>query len=252
MPSFEEERVAYYIEYGEALAAWVHVENALSLVAKLFFDEGMPRNMIAIGLTGIQGFHSKLQFVDRCVTRGIAPRKDGPTLQEVWNELVVDLDSLSSKRNHLAHYLTMPFEKNKTEGRRIALCPWVIQKGTDKTQPPAGSYCVVDLIRTHREFSEMNVRLLNFCYQLVGSQERLERSVKPEDSLPTIQQIVDQIHEELGHRRVSAKEKKRDENARNAAASLAIHAALNATEGADTLKATGKIDNGQPDKASDS
>src|SRR5687767_10906350 len=98
--TFEAERLAYYNEYGRAMAAWTELEEVVGVLCSIFYPEGMPRNMLGMGLTGIQGFHSKLQFVNRSVTRGIAGA--GKVTNERWEDLVFQLDELSAKRNSLA------------------------------------------------------------------------------------------------------------------------------------------------------
>jgi hypothetical protein len=241
MIPFEHERMAYYVHYGKVMAAWGYVEQALYLIVSVFFPEGMPRHMLGMGFTGIQGFHSKRQFAERAVTRGIANIENGAQLHARWAEILAEVDTVTTKRNHLAHFTTKAFESNQTEGRRIALCPLSAPKKWPKDQPPPGSYCVRELIRTRREFEDVNNQLLNFAFQLLGQPTPIEQSAQPEEDLPTIQQIVDRMHEELGHRRVSARERKREQDARNAAASLEIHASLDATEEDDSVQATGKV-----------
>jgi hypothetical protein len=229
--SFEAEELAYYAEYGRALAAWTDVEAVLGYVANVFFEEGMPRNMVNLGVTGIQGFHSKLQFVNLVVIRGLAGITvvnqrgtrvgDGRALfQAAWKALVDRADTLSGQRNHLAHYVTSKFPESPKEGRRIALCPWRGPKGTPKDKPPKGSYTVKKLICTRRSFERLSFDLVNFVNRLCKNPEQPALSGKPEDDLPTTQQIADEMHEALGHARVSAKEKRRRESEANALSSL--------------------------------
>jgi hypothetical protein len=217
MVTFAEERLAYYNEYGRALAAWTQLEHVMYTVASLFYPEGMPRNMLGMGFTGIQGFSSKLHFADRSVTRGMAG--GDKVIKDRWASIVDELGTLSSKRNHLAHWPTDTYESN-TEGRRIALRPWDVPKSSPKDQPPPRAYCVKDLIRTRREFLRAINHLANFVLHLAQQPELPEEFAKPEDDLPTIQEIVDQMNAELGHPRQSAKARKREQDAVNAAASL--------------------------------
>ena len=70
-----------------------------------------------------------------------------------------------------------------------------------------------------REFFRLDIDLQNFVRYLCGLKQ-LERPGEPEVDLPTMQQTIDQIHAALGHPRVSAKERKRLEDEKNAAASL--------------------------------
>jgi hypothetical protein len=201
--------------------------------------------MLGMGFTGIQGFQSKLQFVDRSVTRGLAAAPQD--IKDRWTLIVHDLDLLSSKRNHLAHWQTLTYESN-TEGRRIALCPLSRPKSAPTGQPPPKSYCVKELIRTRREFVHAIERLVNFARHLGKVPEQPEQFAQPENDLPTIQEIVDQMSAELGHPRQSAKQRKREADAVNAAASLAVEGSLTATEQDDTLQATGEVANGKPNE----
>lgn len=226
MPTFKEERLAFFAEYGTAMGTWTNFEQAMYAIAANLFPEGMPRNMLGIGFTGIQGFQSKRLFVERCVTRAIIRLPNKQEMHAAWAELMAEADRLSHKRNHLAHYLTIAFPENE-EGRRIALCPWYAKKSDPKDKPTSDSYCVKELIRTRREFVVLVVDTLNFGFRLQGLPKQLARPAPPQDDLPTIQQIVDQMHEELGHPRQSAKERKRAEDEKNAAASLTMEVLRN-------------------------
>lgn len=81
--SFEAEELAYHAEYGRALSAWTDLEEHVYLVARMFFPLGMTRNILGMAFTGIQGFHSKLQFADRALVRGMAGM--GEEVNKQWN-----------------------------------------------------------------------------------------------------------------------------------------------------------------------
>lgn len=102
------------------------------------------------------------------------------------------------------------FETN-TVGRRFALCPWTARKGLPKDEPPPGSYTLKKLIRVRREFDDLQIDLLNFLLHLANAPRNklLARSALRPDDLPTTQQIVAQMLEALGHRLLSARERKR-------------------------------------------
>lgn len=221
--------MAFYSEYGRAMGAWADVELAMYQVARQFFPDGMPRNMLGVGFAGIQGFRSKRLFVEAAVKRGLGGIKAPPITRNAWKELVARLDAKSGERNDLAHFVVFTFEKARP-GRRFALCPHVTRKGTPHDQPPPGSYSLKKLIRVRREFDDLQIDLMNFLLHLYRAppDKLLARSVQRPDHLPTTQQIADQMLEALGHPRVSAAEKKRRQDAENAAASLKVPLNLSA------------------------
>ena len=211
-----EEEFAFGQAVMYAFASWANVEASMYLVASYCFPKS-HRHILGMGFTGIEGFRSKKQFTDRAVTRkyvGTRHIKD-------WEKLCDELGTQSEIRNKLAHNKTRVFPTN-TEGRRWAICPWTMPKGTNKTKPPPKSYCLIDIFKFSNEFYALHVRLNNFAARIARKKAPFlkvdERPLHP----PTIRQIANQIHARLGHPQLSSRERQRLENERDVAASLKI------------------------------
>ena len=211
-----EEHVIFYRELGLAMAQWSQVERALYLLASLCFSPN-DRHIFGMGFVGIEGFRSKLQFTDKAVTRTIAGRK----IAAEWPDLFERVSTQSGMRNKLAHNQIRQF-LSANEGRRWAVSPWYAPKGTDKTKPAPGSLCVIEIIKVRLEFAALTIALRNFAARACKLQEPFPKSDERPPDPPTIHQITRQIHEELGHPQKSSREKRLEESALNAAASLLI------------------------------
>lgn len=219
MITFEEELIAYYQEYGKALAIWTEVESSMYLLTTTVFPED-SHPMLGMGFIGIEGFHSKTKFAERAIRRGLAshPRKE---IREELGVIVDKLRTASTRRNILAHNKTIPFPTN-IEGRRVALCPWSMPKGTDKTKPPPESLCLIDIVRERYQFAALIATVLNYSARVGGVPEPFPKDAELPHSLPTIQTIVRQIHEELGHPKKSSRDLRRENDEKNAACSLNV------------------------------
>jgi len=209
-----DEGVAYFYALGRALAAWSRLEAKLFKAAvACFHEENHPS--LAVGFVKIQGFRNKLSFADGTITRAF----HGTEFVEEWTAIFDKVRSASYKRNDLAHFQSGEFPLNE-EGRRWALCPWITRKGRDKTKPPDNSYCVRDLVILELEFNALTVQIANFAARARGQKEPFPKSDEQPDNPPTIQQIARLIHAELGHPQKSSREKRLEDDEKNAAASL--------------------------------
>ncbi len=132
------------------------------------------------------------------------------------------LRNQGAMRNRLVHYQTKFFLKNE-EGRRIALCPWAAPKNRDREKPPPNALLISDIVKARLEFAALVAVLGNFSFRVAGLPVApFPKSDEQASSPPTAHQLVRRIHEALGHPQKSSKEKRREEEAKNAAASLKI------------------------------
>ena len=176
---------------------------------------------------------NKLLFVGAALTRMLP----GP-MKDEWALIQGDLSSASYVRNHFAHYQTRQFPNNE-EGRRLALCPWHGPKRRNKTKPPPDSYCLRELLKARFEFIALDVKVANFVARGCGETEPFPKSDEQPADLPTIEQIKRQIHEALGHPQLSSREKRLQESALNAAASLIPQEEPDETQEPDTSGTSG-------------
>jgi hypothetical protein len=228
--SVREERVLYFSQLGLALAAWSAVEAHLwNLVAHCFDQKDRPQ--IGTGFAALTGFDSKLRFADACIERTL---RGTQSVNEIalWQALHNDLRDRSQTRNHLAHWQTGEFAENETEGRRIALCPWINKKRQVKTKPPPRSLCVVDIARARLEFDALTARLENILTAAVGLPLRRPKADEQASDPPTIRELRLSIREALGHPQRSAQQKRQEESAKNAEASLRAPIPTGGTDGA--------------------
>jgi hypothetical protein len=163
------------------LAAWADIEaRLLDAVLRCFStdENGMfSRRAVAMGFVSLQGFKNKLLFAGATLQRALS----GSPHADDWAKLREKLSTESVRRNHLAHFQTLPFPTN-TDGRRIALCPWSSPKGGDKTKPPSGSYCLLDLAVTRQGFVAADCRLANFVARICNASAPFAESDEQPDA----------------------------------------------------------------------
>jgi hypothetical protein len=217
--TIEEERIAYYYQLGLALSAWTRLEawllGTILRCVPIAAETELTRNSLAMGFVSIQGARNKILFAGAMVRRTLA----GHALAEEWEALQEKLLAESGKRNDLAHYQTQEFPNN-TEGRRFALCPWSYPKGHDTTKPAPGSHCLKDIVVMRYSFETLNVKLANFLARACNQPAPFPISDEQPSNPPDLRQIANQIHAELGHPRKSSREKRLEEDVKNASASL--------------------------------
>ena len=158
-------------------------------------------------------------FAEHAVTRTLARHR--PALVAEWETLVERLSSQSARRNKLAHHNVLVYP-NSAEGRRIALCAWILPKNRDRTKPPDDAMCIMEIVRARLEFRALVIAIENFVARAAGQPEPHSRDDERPPDPPTIRQTSDLIHEALGHPRKSSRQKRREEDERNAAESLKV------------------------------
>lgn len=204
----------FHFEHSVAITQWAALEQSLFRVVAKCFNEG-DINVLALGFVSIENFRSKLQFADRTIMRKHINTQHGAD----WKSLYNRLKSSSTQRNNLVHYPQMAYPHN-TAGRRYALIPWVNEKHQNRAIPPKGSLCIKEIIKVRYEFFAINLSLANFGCRLSGIKEQFPKSSEQAMHPPTILQLKNQMHELLGHPQKSSREKRKEQDAANAAASL--------------------------------
>jgi hypothetical protein len=210
-----EESVCFHFEHSVAITQWAHVERELfNAVARCFDKEEYPQ--LALGFVSIENFRSKLSFSDRVIQRTFVGTKH----IDDWLRIHDRLAACATNRNHLAHYRLHTY-LNGESGRRVALIPWIVAKKDLKIlKPPPGSICIRDLVKFRFEFCALFITLSNFGARLAGEKEQFPKSSEQPMRPMTIRQLTSHIHELLGHPQKSSREKRRDQEEKNAAASL--------------------------------
>jgi len=218
-----EEEIAYFHAIGLALTAWSNLESrlmdAVLRCVPSSEEAELTRNSLAMGFVSMQGARNKILFAGAMLRRTL--QTANPRAIGEWDELQQKLQSEAGKRNHLAHFKTARFPDN-TEGRRWALCPWHRPKKSSSSKPPPESYCLLDLVSMQYSFMATDARLANFLARICLEQEPFLKSDEQPERLPELRQIARQIHAELGHPQKSSREKRLEESALNAAASLEV------------------------------
>lgn len=191
-----EEIVLFMRHLGAALAAWSNVENSVRNCLIACFVES-ERNALSLGYFSIENFRSKLDFANSVIGKKLG---NSPLARE-WAALFSRTRSASTNRNALAHRSTRHYPNCKP-GRRLVLSPWIFPKPkhkTSKPMPPAGSLGLLDVVKYALEFHALTASLMNFCHRVLGVPEQYSKSDEQPMRPPTIQTLVLQIHEELGH-----------------------------------------------------
>lgn len=211
----EEEWLVFMALLGEAIASWSVVEMDLNEVTVSFVSDD-DRDSIRVGFFKLEGFRAKLAFAD-----GVVASKLAAEHFEDWTKLVNRLDRQSKSRNRIAHF-PVGMDRKEGAGRRVTLSPWLISVPVDPAiKPPPRTIIVAsDLLKFIGEFLALSNALENFAARIRGQPEPHPKSAEQADHQMTIQTRLRQIHEELGHPQQSLREKRLQESAANAAASL--------------------------------
>lgn len=217
-----EEQILFFRHLGAAFSAWGNVENSLRNCVVACFGED-DRNSLSLGFFSIENFRSKLAFADKVIHKKLV----GKPLSQDWTPLVARARAAAELRNALAHKGTQTYKHGKA-GRRIVLVPWIYKKPKRKTKhpsPPPGSLGVVEIVRYYFAFYALTASLMNFCHRVLGVPEQFPKDHELAKNPPPIERLARLMHAELGHLQKSSRQKHREEDAKNAAASL------HATEG---------------------
>lgn len=221
MTPFEEFSL-FYRHLGAAFSAWGNVENSLRNCVIACFGED-DRNSLSLGFFSIENFRSKLAFADKVIHKKLTEK--GPSnkaLSKDWIELVARARAAAELRNSLAHKATQTYMDGRI-GKRIVLSPWIYRKPKKKTKrssPPPGSLGVVEIVRYYLEFYALSASLMNFCHRVLGVKEQFPKDHEQAKNPPPIEKLRRLMHAELGHLLKSSRERRREEDMKNAAASL--------------------------------
>ena len=185
-----EENTGFYHQLGLAITAWAHVELALMWVFGSCFTKHTQQRAV-ITFYSIENFRSKLQVVDRIFKTKHSRKK----LIKTWEGLYVDLQRLSTLRNHLVHYFHMGYPTNRA-GRRDALIPQIgpstrYRQRTPK--PPPGSLCIRDIMHARQRFNALAFGLEFLVYEIKKQKTQLPASLARPGNVPTMAYLTRQI-----------------------------------------------------------
>jgi hypothetical protein len=224
---FEEERELFFCELGRALAEWAAVEaNMMNLVAHCFPSDARPQ--FGMGFVKLPGFNAKLLYADGVLTRTIGKKTPFGIR---WGELLQKLREQSLVRNDLAHWQVEEYPNHNVQGQRIALRPWIITKGFDFSHPPGDALWLMKVQTARLLFEAHQVMIQNYLADALGRPAPFPKSDELARNPQTIRELRLQMHAALGHPHQSLRQKRLDESARNAEASLRIAIPIGGTDG---------------------
>jgi hypothetical protein len=213
-----EEIVTFQYELGRAIAHWGYVEFHV-LQTALMCVSVPDRQALAIGYLSVENFRSKVALCDNLVRHRFGKSQH----LEKWLTARELIDECAGKRNKIAHGWQKLYVHN-VSGRRWAICPIQHNNGQllnlDGKKPPTGAVCLRDLVRIRLEFHALTARLVNVRELLCRNRTLFPESDEQPKGPPTIQHINAQIRAEFGLPYLSSREKRRLEDAKNAASSL--------------------------------
>ncbi len=144
---------------GLALSHWAQVESLMCLICFSCFDS-KHHPQIRTGFFSIENFRSKLAFMDSIVR----PACYEVGIEDKWDLVRIRAESLSTKRNQLAHRPTY-FFPTQVVGRRFALVENIPQKFVTKPRSgkaarhPPGSLCLKDIELIRHDFLDLSTEL---------------------------------------------------------------------------------------------
>lgn len=213
--TLDEEFLVFTSLLGEAIAMWAAVEKYLNdIVVSCFKND--DREAIGIGFFKLEGFRAKLDFADGVVACKIADEH-----LEGWAELVDRLSTLSRSRNKIAHF-PVGMHKQASIGRRVISSSWITVKSNDSNfkTPPPNRIAASDLLKIVSEFAALTNALENFAARIHEQPEPHPKSAERASHQMTVQIRLRQIRATLRRPQQSSREKRLQESAANAAASL--------------------------------
>jgi hypothetical protein len=211
-----EEHVAFYYELGVTISQWAMVEVALLWCVTACLKHESEHKAVALGFMSIENFRSKLDFAEAQVGRTLV----GTNKYREWVALVDKVRRASTKRNKLVHRQVQIFTENKA-GRRWLLVPTIFRKTKkSKSGEPEDSIGVMNIIHYRYDFASCYVALASFSASLRGQRATFPISLEPPKGPQSIRNVARRIHEVLGHPQKSSRQKRREQDAANAAASL--------------------------------
>jgi hypothetical protein len=193
-----EERVAFFHEIGLAVTQWAEVEAMMFHVTAVAMRNLLDADLLSYGFFSVENFRSKLEFSNKIILKRF---EDNQSHIDSWIDLCKRIDACSSRRNHLAHFSVLIYDKN-CDGRRYALVPRftpLAQQHSSTLKPPSGSLCLRDINAIRLESLAITRTLQNFYARLCGNSELFPKAhEQPENPSPS-HTIIAQIHEALGH-----------------------------------------------------
>lgn len=219
--TLQEEYIAFMSQLGEAMTSWAVVEfDVMQMLSVCFKGDDENLEAVCIGLVSLEGFRAKLGFV-----HAVATTKLPAEHVENWIDLADRARTQSSSRNKIVHLPVGMYESARA-GRRVVLNSLVSaeqgvnkpRRGAPKPLPPALG--INDLIKITEEFAALSCALQNFAARVTGQPEPHSKSAERASHHMTATDRLRQIHAELGHTQQSSREKRRLQDAENAAASL--------------------------------
>lgn len=213
-----EELFSFKYELGNAIAHWGYVEYHVLQIALLCVSAA-DRQALAIGYHSVENFRSKVALCDNLVRHRFGK---SPHFAK-WLTARKLIDVSAGNRNKIAHGWQKLYVHN-VAGRRWAICPIHHSNGQllnlDGKKPPTGAVCLRELIKIRLEFHALTARLVNVRELFSRNRTIFPESHEQASSPPTIRHIGAQIRAELGLPYLSSLEKRKLEDAKNAAASL--------------------------------
>lgn len=189
--TLNEEIVAFHYKIGTAITQWALVEFALDAIVGDRFSH-KESELAIIGFRTIQGFRTKLNFVDEvlCASK---PKNNQIAL---WGSLMKDAEAISQHRNRLAHNWVF-IDPKCNAGRRAMLLPKRIKISRKQKYP--GALCVRDIAGYELEFQSLFYALTNLRESLRGKKTQLPKHPERQPRLPTIAQIRQEIRDISSH-----------------------------------------------------
>lgn len=215
----EEERALFFHELGIAMAAWAIAESGIFHIL-MHCVPSEARAVTGVAFARLTGLSPKLQFVNGAMERIFGEGSPG---YAEWGIVLQDIRDESGKRNNLAHWVPEVYEAAPV-GKRVVLRHWVVNKGGGRRQgmPPDGALSIHEIVSYRASFVALGLRLTNYEDRLLQRKERAPKSGEQPQNPPPIRTLRLQMHAALGHQHESSIERRRREDADNAAKSLEI------------------------------
>lgn len=196
--NFAEERIAFYMEIGQSLTHWAHVENSMRRCLTACFPKGDVSRALNVGFFTLEGARARRDFADAVVARYLART----VFVDEWTKLIDRAQRATGLRNKLAHYLVREFPHG-SPGRRFALEPWIYTKGTRKKNkqghemPLPAALCLREILKMRLEFIALSNAFDNFLCRVSGIKEPHLKSAEQPSNPPPIHVLRRQTLEAL-------------------------------------------------------
>lgn len=179
--TFDEERIAFFAAFGQALDSWTSVEASLYRIFLGCVSPAEHRVAAAI-YYATTGFKTKLEITDAVAKVAF----EGQAELAKWEKLRKRADKKSKKRNELAHYDVLSDPK-RGEGRRFLLVNSLLDplRESHGTFLEAVALGINELNKRCEVFTELAHRLRDFHTDYgKGAVHYLEPKNPPERGQP--------------------------------------------------------------------